>query len=385
DLVDAAARQGNLSEGLAATLCEAARWGHDPADWTGAVDAALQHASTEAYPWLVHADPRPPNADALKRCASSSDGSRYWLAPASVIRHLCHVSNAPLDAVTNLTRGLNDDTHRFATLRALGLPAPVAPPSADIDRAIIDGAARAGAPPPSPPAVRGSRKNRGRAWATELLSGRTDALSVALRACISSTTSGHWLKILLREASWVAHYSPSDDPVADVIDRGGWAHTATMVRARAAVCEADQDRVQASATGGNIGAAVLCRAQSTAPNADLWRTAVEHSGDGALAPMWLALACSMVPTAAEHIPDLIKAPETRQAGLELAPWCPTLGVLEALAELGVPADPHARRLWALGLAWMGDRLGADRIRALEAADSVNDYTDALALCNALGL
>lgn len=256
------------------------------------------------------------------------------------------------------------EPQRFYCLDLLGTPRGQ-PISRDPEAIVAQVAEAVGAPAPSPPKTRGSAWRRAAAWVDRLLGDRDDALSHALRASLSPGRSSADIAETVFGAAWLGLYRPSDDPVHDVLHRGGAHHAETLARAR----ERGGLPIEAPALfDGDLHLAEVSPASLAAASARL--------------PIMAPAFIRADPQAAERA---LQTRRTDLPGLMLASWCPTLGVLQGLLDHDVPYDPDARRAYGWALACMGDPVAAAHLRALADQDHELDLATPLALTEALGL
>lgn len=384
-MVAAAAGETALTEGLAATLVQAPAWGVDPAGWAEAIEPFVDDAEHDALPWLCHLPGLLLTPGRMKRAVAARNIANDWLGPATVLRFLWSLDRRSADDVAAVIDRVADENLRFGVLRTLGVPLPTHDPAPDLESAIATGAARAGAPTPSGPRVRGSRKHRARAWGRHLLGDRDDLLSAAMTCALAAECTPLMQRRLLEEAAWIATFEPTDDPVGDVLERGGGGRGPTMIAARGATTPADLPRLRQAALDGSFHAAVLWVAAVPSPPPELWPVAISRSLGGHRAAMWQSLSATLAQTCADRIPGLLRDADTRTLGLELAAWAPTLPVLEALVQTPVPATDQGRRAWAWAMACTGDPVGAEHVSSLATADPELDLDRAVALCRSLAL
>ncbi|MEZ4323312.1 MAG: hypothetical protein R3F61_37960 [Myxococcota bacterium] len=264
-----------------------------------------------------------------------------------------------LDATARaIAEGLRDDLEQGAprVLRALELITPGHPSEfqEDPEHTVEMGAELAGREYTAP-VVKGSVRTRSATLATQLSQGRTTPTTALVQALAALQRAPAVHPAALCALSWEAHYTPSGDPLIDVMERSSRA-PADIRAARMAV-RAGAEPPAAVADIAHRAVQLEHLARNPALAGELLQLPWLDTTDS-----FLRAAIALVHP--DCVPPLLDQAETRPLGIPLASFAPTEEVLTRLLSLPVPADPDLRYDLGGALVSSGDPAALPHLRAL---------------------
>lgn len=353
----------------------------DRSDLAGALAAGIAGDGSEADLWLAFALAQMDRADETALAAASRVESpdRAWLLPVVLLRvaHAMGAVDRVIGDVAKQLVRLRDTSVTGALLSALGVPPPPNDVTlgSDVAWAAARGAAMAGGEPPALTLRRGSRRRQVQGAVHDLTQGRSDPAATLIRALAEVDPNPPPALVAL--AAWLHAFTPGD-PVDDVLHRGGGADTVRLSAARAAVTPDMRDHLAHHLDHASLEHAVLAMPLVAGDQDLAWgvvglltRMPSDLRAD--------TLACAAAWHCADRVPELLGHRGSRDLGLLLACWTPTVEVLEALLDLPVPADLEPRVLYAQALAAMGDPAAVPVLAALREHDEGGDLAEPISL------
>ncbi len=320
---------------------------------------------------------------ALASAGQSTHPERSWVLPAAVLQLVTGTDELE-DAAAAIAHEIGDRVDRepgllLAILRELGVPSIRDPDGLSPEACARTGARMAGGTSSSIMEPRGSVRRRVQRWVRALVADTPGPAAALLRALYSENRRADTGVVAI--AAWLAAFQ-SSDPLTDVLGRWRGCHLPTLAAARRACADEDAEHIGAAIHAELPGTPALALGLLGGPQSETIAAALLDARlEGHLSDD-LPLQCA-VPWLEDRIPDLLRTRPSRDAGLALAPWCPTEEVLDTLLRLPVPADPAPRALFVTALACMGDRTVLKPLQELRDMKDTLDPTHAIALASSI--
>lgn len=373
------------SEGLAISLADVERYGlhlGPSGPLSQAIHAHVGQAGL-AEPWLAellwfHGELTP---RALQAAVAARDSAYYLVkVPALAIRYGVESGQGP--EIVGETLSKLPAQVAFTVVVDLVPSLPVPTPGGDLDEVLRYGAERVGLSLPLS-RVRGSERRRAATWIKLIARDRTDLFAIACRSLMQHHDFPVEQLIPLAHLLLATTPAPMDNPVQAVVEH--YRSDPNVLRqARQQVAESGPGEwgdLAQSWQAGNLGAGLLCLQVDPAALAARAPEVLQVNPNN----FTLDMSAAALPWWAEHLPELIESPYSREAGLLLACAAPTSEVAETLLGLPVPHHPYEQDLYVYALATMGSPDCAARARAIVETVPEIDSREPVALLDALHL
>ncbi len=365
---------------LASAAAALGAFGIEPVDPSATIEAlrAAEPADDEAALWLAHALAQRGAATPADLAAAAKADTPFtpWLLPAVVLT--VADSLGALDAaVADVAKQLPADAAPLA-LTALRT-AVVYCPNMGIDEAVHVGATYGSMRvAPTLPPLKGSMRRRMSGAVLALLDGVPGPGPALLRALAEQRDLGALGMWTVATAARLAVFAPGE-PFGDVLLYEGGVDGRVLSAARRAMEPDERDALIEAVPDRSDAAVLALEVLDPVLAHEIVQRLKRHPSD------LRQRGCAIV-AASRHpelVPPLLTEPSGRMVGLELAAWCPTEAVLEALLAMPVPHDEGQRAQYAHALAATGDAAATSHLVALLDVDDGPGVRSGVALLSAI--